>query len=273
MITLGHYREAFRPGFRCNAVITDPPYGAGTHDGVNHLLRESNRMPDRSARRQLRYAHWTPDDVAAFVRWAAGCCRGWICAMTSHDLAPVYQEAYAAAGLYSFAPIPIIQPRPRLVGDGPSSWTVWLMVARPRSRKFATWGCLPGAYMSHCEKHGAVAGAKPLDLMRAIVRDYSRPGDLVCDPCAGGGTTLLAALWEGRQAVGAELDAETHAKAIDRVTTARIPVRPLLDERTPAVQLDLISSPTVGEPAGTPIAVATAATGSAYDEERHGTQD
>jgi site-specific DNA-methyltransferase (adenine-specific) len=40
--------------------------------------------------------------------------------------------------------------------------------------------------------------------MRAIVRDYSRPGDIVCDPCSGAATTLLAALTEGRRAVGAE---------------------------------------------------------------------
>ena len=112
------------------------------------------------------------------------------------------------------------------------------MVARPRSRQFSTWGCLPGAYISHCEKHGAVAGAKPLDLMRSIVRDYSRPGDLVCDPCAGGGTTLLASLWEGRRAIGAELDADTHAKATARLSSAAIPVRPLLDDRQPT-QLEL----------------------------------
>jgi len=264
VITRGHYRDAFRPGFRCNAIITDPPYGASTHAGHTAGLSRTN---DESWRNDLTYSHWTPVDVADFVSWAAEHCTGWICAMTSHDLAPAYQEAYAAAGLYSFAPVPIIQPRPRLGGDGPASWSVWLMVARPRSRRFSSWGSLPGAYFSRCEHGAAVVGAKPLDLMRAIVRDYSRPGDVVCDPCAGGGTTLLAALWEGRQAIGAELDAETHTKAIDRLSTARIPVRPLLDERAPAVQLDLISSPTVGEPAGSSIAVATAATGSAYDGE------
>ena len=224
------YQDAFDPWFRCDAIITDPPYGNRTHDGINHLLRDGNVMPDAANRRRLVYEHWTPDDVRQFVRWAADCCAGWVCAMTSDDLAPVYLEAYDAAGLYSFAPIPIIQPRPRLVGDGPSSWTVWMMVARPRNRVFATWGCLPGAYFSQTEKHGAVAGAKPLELMRAIVRDYSRPGDKVCDPCAGGGTTLLAALYEGRHAVGSEQDAETWAKADRRLREAAIPVRPLFDD-------------------------------------------
>jgi site-specific DNA-methyltransferase (adenine-specific) len=235
----GRYDEALDPWGGFDAIITDPPYGAGTHAGWNKAEKQVRSATGQATRTAINYNHWTPDDVAAFVRWAASCCRGWICAMTSDDLAPVYHQAYLDAGLYAFAAVPIIQPRPRLTGDGPSSWTVWLMVARPRSRTFATWGCLPGAYMSHTEKHGAVAGAKPLELMRAIVRDYSRPGDLVCDPCAGGGTTLLAALWEGRQAIGAELDADTHAKATRRLAESAIPVRPLFNTQ-PAIQTDLM---------------------------------
>lgn len=58
-----------------------------------------------------------------------------------------------------------------------------------------------------------VVGNKPLALMEAIVRDYSRPGDVVCDPCAGGGTTLLAAHRLGRHGVGAEMDPTTYRAA------------------------------------------------------------
>jgi hypothetical protein len=43
--------------------------------------------------------------------------------------------------------------------------------------------------------------------MRALVRDYSRPGDLVCDPCAGAGTTLVAAKMSGRRFIGSDIDA------------------------------------------------------------------
>lgn len=238
MLRLGRYQDAFDPWFRCNAVITDPPYGAGTHSGWNAGEQQVRTATGQATRTAIAYDHWTPEDVQALVRWADDCCDGWICAMTSDDLAPVYRAAFEQVGRYSFAPVPIIQKRPRLLGDGPASWTVWLMVSRPRSRKFATWGCLPGAYFSNCEKDGAVAGAKPLELMRAIVRDYSRPGDIVCDPCAGGGTTLLAAAFEGRQGVGSEQNAETHAKAAHRLATTAIPVRPLFVEET-AQQTDL----------------------------------
>ena len=76
-----------------------------------------------------------------------------------------------------------------------------------------------------------VVGGKPLDLMRAIVRDYSRPGDLICDPCAGGATTLLAAAMEGRRAVGAEIDHETYAKASARIARGYTP--PLFVDAAP----------------------------------------
>jgi site-specific DNA-methyltransferase (adenine-specific) len=62
-----------------------------------------------------------------------------------------------------------------------------------------------------------IKGGKPLWLMQQLVRDYSRPGDLVCDPCAGGATTLIAAAIEGRRAVGAELDPTTYRKAQARI--------------------------------------------------------
>ena len=69
--------------------------------------------------------------------------------------------------------------------------------------------------------------------MRPIVRDYSRPGDLVCDPCAGGGTTLLAAVIEGRKAIGAELDPATFDLAAKRLRRGYTPNLPGLESPDP----------------------------------------
>jgi len=43
---------------------------------------------------------------------------------------------------------------------------------------------------------------KPVDLLRWLVRSYSRPGEIVVDPFAGSGSSLVAAKAEGRNAVG-----------------------------------------------------------------------
>jgi DNA modification methylase len=45
----------------------------------------------------------------------------------------------------------------------------------------------------------------PLELARRCVRLWSRPGDTVCDPYSGSGTTMIAAYLEGRKFIGAEL--------------------------------------------------------------------
>ena len=152
----------------------------------------------------IAYSEFTAATVAEFVGTWATRCRGWLACMTSHDLIPAWEGAYRSAGLLAFAPVPIIQKRPRLVGDGPSSWAVYLMVARPRTRQMATWGCLPGAYEAPTVRGAGIAGCKPLGLMRAIVRDYSRPGGLIIDPFCGSGTTALAAASEGRRCITSE---------------------------------------------------------------------
>lgn len=210
----GRWQDALAQIDRVDAVICDPPYGARTHEGhdasaTGHGGRwtddNGNQHKQRTQRRSLNYTTWMPSDVRAFVTSWVPRCRGWFVAFTSHDLVPAYVEALEGAGRYVFAPLPFFSPgsRVRLSGDGPSSWTCWIVVARPRTVEFTRWGTLPGGYVfppEDCE----VVGGKPLGLMRAVVRDYSRPGDLVCDPFVGSGTTLLAAVMEGRRAVGAE---------------------------------------------------------------------
>lgn len=46
----------------------------------------------------------------------------------------------------------------------------------------------------------------PLPVIRALVRSYSLPGDLVVDPFAGGGTIARIALTLGRRAFGYDID-------------------------------------------------------------------
>ena len=48
----------------------------------------------------------------------------------------------------------------------------------------------------------------PLTLARRCVEITSRPGDVVLDPYAGSGTTLIAARDRGRKWIGVELKPE-----------------------------------------------------------------
>lgn len=223
MIYQGPWQEAL-DGVECDALITDPPYGARTHNGQRTGEGNPNERGSGYYRDPIAYDHWTPSDVHGFVEAWAPRVRGWMVALTCSDLIPHWRAAYEAAGRCTFAPVPcvIIGMTCRLAGDGPSSWAVYAMVSRPRTREAARWGTLPGAYIKG-QNSGAVkaqrllVGGKPLALMLDLVRDYSREGDLVCDPCAGLGTTLVAAKITGRRYVGAEMDAERCAAANKRL--------------------------------------------------------
>lgn len=60
----------------------------------------------------------------------------------------------------------------------------------------------------------------PLELVERLVLSMSATDDLVIDPFAGVGTTLAAALRNGRRAMGAELNAEYVAIARRRMQEA-----------------------------------------------------
>lgn len=207
----------------CDHLITDPPYSARTHEGHNEGEEQTRSVTGQPTHAAIGYAAVDADEVAHIVNSWAPRCRGWFVAMTSHDLVPAYESALRAHGRYVFAPVPVIQKRPRLLGDGPASWAVYLMASRPRSLDFMGWGCLPGAYEAPTVKGSGIAGAKPLGLMRAIVRDYSRPGDLVVDPFCGSGTTALACAMEGRRCVTSEVDPNTYDLAVKRLRRGYTP--------------------------------------------------
>lgn len=217
----------------CDTLISDPPYSERTHAGHNDGIASANSRQRRgyknSTRREITYAHWTPNDAEIFVRHWSPRTRGWFVVMTDHILAPAFERELEAQGRYLFAPLQFmhIGSRVRITGDGPSLWSVSIVVARPMTRDFMKWGALPGGYVlppnNLDRERSGVVGGKPLWIMRALVRDYSRPGNLVCDPCAGAATTLLAAAIEGRHAVGAELDPDTFALASKRIARGYTP--------------------------------------------------
>lgn len=205
MIRLGRWQDALVDVQQCHSVITDPPYGASTHAGARSSTGEDG----------IAYEPFTSENVIEFVfQWSARTTR-WIIALTSHDLIPAYEDAFKAAGMYGFAPVAIItkNPAPRMAGDGPTSSTVYAMVARRRTREASKWRSLPGHYIVPLASGGQGRG-KPAELCRALVRDYSDPGDLIVDPFAGHGGIVRAAIGMGRRAIGAEMNQEAHAVAM-----------------------------------------------------------
>ena len=49
---------------------------------------------------------------------------------------------------------------------------------------------------------------KAISVLLPLIRSFSRPGDLVCDPFSGTGSTLVSAALSGRCYFGIELEAK-----------------------------------------------------------------
>ena len=216
----------------CDALITDPPYSEATQSGHNASARvgderEYMRVDRRTGavysagknrRKQINYSPFTPADVRSFVEHWSPRTRGWFVVFSDDVLAPIWKAELKRQGRYAFSPLSYLVPggRFRRVGDGPSQWSVFITVARPRTPEFFKWGSLPGGYVhpAGVPRRASMIGGKAPWIMEQLISDYTRPGNVVCDPCAGMATTLISARNQGRHAIGAESSPETHARAL-----------------------------------------------------------
>jgi hypothetical protein len=214
---LGDCRDILPTLGKVDHVITDPPYSERTHRG--HDVGGGN---DGANRAGLGYAALRPEDVPSLADAFCRICAGWIVWMTDYRLAIPIEAALKSHGRYVFSPVPYHHPgrSVRLTGDGPSSWTDWLMVSRtPAQMK---WGTLRGGYVANEGWNDRERmGGKPTRLMRLVVSDYSRRDELVCDPFMGAGTTGLACALEGRRFVGVEIDPCAFDIACKRIEEAQ----------------------------------------------------
>lgn len=216
-LRLGRWQDALADVVGVDAVICDPPYSARTHEGAVSVGAHGATAGGVGA-----YAPWSPEDCAAFLEEWGVRCRGWIVMHLDDETALHARRVADALDRVTFPLVPVLQHMPRVRGDGPGSPGHFLAVSRPRGEEWNQWGSLPGWYEAPRE-HGAILGAKPIGLMRAIVRDYSRPGDLVVDPFAGSGTTALACAIEGRRCITSEEKPEHHEIARRRLARGHTP--------------------------------------------------
>jgi len=235
-LRLGDYREVLADveAASVDAVLADPPFSERVHRG--------QRTGSSTRKTTLSYDPWEWSDCRDLAeRWEPVV---WLVVFSDHKSQSWHEAAAEEQGRYTFAPVIALRacPTPRMSGDGPTSAADYITISRPKRRlPQGMIGSRPGYYIApHTSGPGYILqrvhpGGKAVSLMRALVRDYSRPGGLIVDPCAGGGTTLIAAALEGRRAIGAEIDPETYAKACARIErTALTPPLPFT-ERAPSI--------------------------------------
>ena len=223
-------------------LLVDTPYSPKTHKGHNAGVKQTSagkrgdtfhggesKRTAALGRRKLNYPSWKPDDVRRFVDLWVPRTRGWVVSVTDNELAPHWADALEQHKRCVFAPLPFVEfgSRVRLAGDGPSCITCWIIVARPRHRPYSRWGTLPGAYVvppglgKQRPGEDRVVGDKPAWLGDRLVLDYSREGDVVCDPCAGSGTFGVSAKRWRRRALLIERDERAAQGAAKELAATR----------------------------------------------------
>lgn len=102
-------------------------------------------------------------------------------------------------------------------GSGPRITTEFMMFATKgqRGMNASPTDVFDFPRVSRNERsHGA---EKPVDLMKALLQCLTLPGEAVCDPCCGSGSTLVAAKECGRTGLGIETDLDYHTTAMANV--------------------------------------------------------
>ena len=199
--------ERLMRGEQAQLLFTDPPYGV--------------RYQGRTSRR-LRIANDGPGELAQLLASSLSAADGVLapgasvyCFHPAGPLAGIFHDAFLGAGWslrqglvwvkhplvmgradYHYRHEPLLygfKPGPERLGRGAAGWygdnkqSTVFEAPRPRSS-------------------AAHATMKPVELIAACLRNSSRRGELVLDPFAGSGSTLVACEQFGRRARLIELD-------------------------------------------------------------------
>ena len=62
---------------------------------------------------------------------------------------------------------------------------------------------------------------KPLNIIRTLIVNSSREGEVVCDPFMGSGTTAVACIKENRRYIGFEIDSKYYEISQRRIEVER----------------------------------------------------
>jgi len=216
---LGDCRDILPTLGKVDHIITDPPYSERTHE--RHDENSATRRDGADAK-ELGYSALTEDEATKLAGTFSLATDGWIVWLTDAELAPIIRSTFDGTSRTTFPPLPFYQAgrSVRLAGDGPSSWTDWIVVSRTKA--LSKWGTLRGGYIAgEGWNDKARMGGKPTRLMQLIVSDYSRPNEVVCDPFMGAGTTGVACAKERRAFIGIEIDPAAFDIACKRIEQAQ----------------------------------------------------
>ncbi len=199
-------------------LVTDPPYGiefkSGRYDGHGHgaIAGDEDVSAAVSALQSVRlrrnrhaYVFWSP---LVEIPHAAGLgFSRWEPMVWDKGMGMGGSGAWARAHETILFGVRVPSAAARAAGHGRGA-------ARLRR----------GAVLRYGKKKGAASRRhpteKPVALLRELIEMSSKHGETVLDPFAGVGSTLVAAIAEGRRGIGIEIEEKYIPIAIERIREA-----------------------------------------------------
>lgn len=212
-------------------VVTDPPYDEEAHTLQRRTLGAGVTRSRRLKNSALPFKSLSQHDRDIFCPSAVHKCAGWFIAFCQAESVGEWRQSLRQAGAKWRRAGVWVKPdsSPQLSGDRPACGHEAIALAwcgRGRSvwsggGSRAVW-TIPKHDAGH--GHGGISNEhptqKPLRLMRKLVSDFTQPGDVVCDPFMGAGTTGIACIELGRKFVGVEIDGSYFEIACRRIAAA-----------------------------------------------------
>jgi site-specific DNA-methyltransferase (adenine-specific) len=208
--------------------IMDPPYDDHTHDSIRSSYQDGKPIKtvrgSSKGRIDLSFEAMTPEQVLRVVMPAAS---GWVIAFCSLEMLGGYRIAggahFVRSGFWHR-----INGTPQISGDRPSQPGEGLAILRGSLSGRMRWN--RGGHAAFWEtcivpsKARVHKTQKPESLMIDLVAAFTSPGELVCDPFCGSGSTLVSAKRLGRRALGIDMDWTQLREAARRLQQQPLPL-------------------------------------------------
>lgn len=210
-IFCGNCREI--NGVHGDHVICDPPYDKTTHKGARYgFTAKTSEIAFPPVSPQ-----WVvPTILAMSTRWTLAFC--------SLEMLGKYKrfagDQWVRSGFWRRT-----NGVPQFTGDRPAQPGEGIAIMHAPGKKRWNGHGRHAFWAFPIVSNGPHPTTKPLDLMSALIADFTDPGDVVVDPFMGSGTTLVAAQQMGRQAIGIELDERYCEVAVRRLKGERVASR------------------------------------------------
>lgn len=237
---LGDCLEVLPTLGRVSHIIGDPPYEDELHKAIGRIRRNDGREMIQDL--GFEGVNASRGSIAAAC---VEICDGWLILFTLAEGVRAWRDDIQAAGGKWDTTLAWIKPdaSPRFNGQGAArgfenAVTAWC------GKGYRRWngGGKRGVYthLVNFQRQGEHPTEKPIPLMSEIVLDYTEPGDLICDPFCGSGSTGVAAVKTGRRFVGIEQNERWFDLSRKRISDALKQPDMFVSHPKPAEQLSIL---------------------------------